>query len=434
MFPFLAPRTALLGRGTVVVAVLAAVPLLSAHAQPALTLGDAQRLAIERSRLVGAQDSAAAASREMAVAAQQLPDPVLSVGVTNVPVTGADAWSLTRDFMTMRNVGVMQEWTRAEKRQARADRYEREAERALAEKAATISSIARDTARAWLDRAYAEAQLAVMAEQSAQARLEVEAAEGAYRSGRGALADVLAARSALVGFDDRAHELRARVSAATIALARYVGDVTNRPLGAKPSIDALPVDRQTLEAELEHHPQVLTLQKREAVAVADVKVAQANRSPDWSVQVMYSVRGSGFSDMVSLGVSVPLQWDRTQRQDRDVAARLAVLDQARAEREDAVRAHLAEVRAMLSEWDANRARSSRYERELLPLARERTEATLAAYRGAKASLSDVLAARRNEIDVRLQALSLEADAARAWAQLAFLVTADAPVTQRTGSP
>jgi hypothetical protein len=35
-------------------------------------------------------------------------------------------------------------------------------------------------------------------------------------------------------------------------------------------------------------------------------------------------------------------------------------------------------------------------------------------------LTDALAARRGEIDVRLQALQLEADTARLWAQLNFL--------------
>ena len=424
----LAARAAI--RGTAVLATVAALCAGPALAQTPLTFEDAQRMAVERSRLVDAQDSAAAASREMAVAAGQLPDPVLSVGVTNVPVSGPDAFSLTRDPMTMKNVGVMQEWTRAEKRRARADRYEREADKAIAEKLATIASLERDTARAWLDRHYAEAQLAVIAEQTAQARLEVDAAEDAYRAGRGSLADLLTAQSALVGFDDRAREVRARASAATIALARYVGEASERPLAARPAIDALPIDRQALEADLEHHPQIAAIAQREEVAAAEVKVAQANRKPDWSWQLMYGQRGPGFPDMVSLGVSVPLPWDRPQRQDREVAARLALLDQARAEREDAVRAHRAEVRAMLVDWDANRERSARYARELLPLAQERTQAVLAAFRGAKASLADVLAARRNEIDVRLQALALEADAARAWSQLAFLVPARSPAASR----
>ena len=63
-------------------------------------------------------------------------------------------------------------------------------------------------------------------------------------------------------------------------------------------------------------------------------------------------------------------------------------------------------------------------RELLPLAAERTQAALAAYRGGKASVIDVLLARRNEIDVRIQALQLQTDTARLWAQLNFLFPDD----------
>ncbi|HSC99626.1 MAG TPA: TolC family protein, partial [Casimicrobiaceae bacterium] len=60
----------------------------------------------------------------------------------------------------------------------------------------------------------------------------------------------------------------------------------------------------------------------------------------------------------------------------------------------------------------------------VPLAHERTEAMVAAYRGAKATLGDVLQSSRSEIDVRLQALQLEAEVARTWAQLNFLVPVD----------
>ena len=97
-----------------------------------------------------------------------------------------------------------------------------------------------------------------------------------------------------------------------------------------------------------------------------------------------------------------------------------------------LRAHVAEPRAIIAEWYNDRERSARYERELVPLATERTQATLGAYRGAKASLSDVLLARRSEIDVRMQALQLEMETARLWAQLNFLFPTDEP--EHSGSP
>jgi len=96
-------------------------------------------------------------------------------------------------------------------------------------------------------------------------------------------------------------------------------------------------------------------------------------------------------------------------------------EQARAEREEMERAHIAEIRAMVAEWRNGLERLRRYERELVPLARERTQATLAAYEGGKASSGELLMARRNQIDVRMQALQLEMETARLWAQLEFLI-------------
>src|SRR6266852_7457601 len=90
---------------------------LAAHAQ--LSLQDAQRRAVDRSRQLVAQDSAVRSSREMAVAAGQLPDPVLKMGVDNLPINGPDQFSVTRDFMTMRRIGVMQELTRGDRKSTR---------------------------------------------------------------------------------------------------------------------------------------------------------------------------------------------------------------------------------------------------------------------------------------------------------------------------
>ena len=413
---YLAASAALRLATAVGVATSLAVP---AWAGP-LTLAEAQRIAVERSTQLVARQASATSAREMAVAAAQLPDPVLKLQVNNLPVDGADAFSLTRDFMTMRSVGVMQEITRAEKREANAARLEREADKSAAERLADVATIRRDSALAWLDRYYAEAMQAVLDEQRRIAQTEIDAADSAYRGGRGSLTDVLGARAALVALDDRASDTRRRIGTARIALARFIGDEAQSPLAGRPAIDELPLDARSVDADILHHPQLTVLDRREAVAAAEVKAAQAARKPDWTVEVMYSVRGSAYSNMVSVGVSVPLPWDRAHRQDREVAARLAMLDEVRAEREDMRRAHAAEVRAMLEEWRVGRERSRRYARELVPLAAERTEATLAAYRGAKASIADVLAAHRNEIDVRTQALQLEWDAARAWAQLNFL--------------
>jgi outer membrane protein TolC len=391
----------------------------------ALTLQDAQRRALERSRQLAAEDYAVASARDMAFAAGQLPDPVVRIGIDNLPLSGSERFTLTRDFMTMTRVGLMQELTGADKRRIRADRFEREADKALAQKLATATEIERDTAVAWLDRYYAEAIAAVLDEIGGQARLEIQSAEGAYRAGRGNQADIFAARSALTSFEDRASEAQRKVRNAKVMLTRWIGEAAELPLAGEPATNAIRVDPSALEKELAHHPQIAVLTKQQEVAEAEARIAQANKKSDWTVELAYQRRGSSYSDMISIGVSIPWQWDQKNRQDRELSSKLAMVEQARAARDEVLRTHIAETRAMINEWENGRERQARYQRELIPLASERIEATIAAYRGGKTGLSDVLAARRNEIDMRIQALQLAAETARLWAQINFLFPADA---------
>jgi outer membrane protein TolC len=386
-----------------------------------LSLGQAIELAKSRSQLLVAQQAAAAAARQMAIAAGKVPDPILTVGVNNLPVNGPDAWSLTDDFMTMRSIGVMQEFTRSDKRTARAARYEREADLAETGSVIALISIQSGTALAWLDVHFNQRIGTFLLAQQDEAGLQIEAADAAYRAARGPQADVFAARSAVAQIEDRVAQNDAEVAAARARLARWIGPAASRPLGETPSADSIGLDLQQLDAQLAHHPQITMLSRQEELSLAEAEIARANKQADWSAALMYSQRGPSYSNMISVNFSFPLQWDQKDRQDREVAAKLALVDQARAQREETLREHVAEVRVMVLEWQSKRQRLARYDSNLIPLAAERTRAALSAYRTGSTALSSVLEARRNAIDVGVERLRLELESARLWAQLNFLI-------------
>jgi outer membrane protein TolC len=125
--------------------------------------------------------------------------------------------------------------------------------------------------------------------------------------------------------------------------------------------------------------------------------------------------------MVSLEVRVDLPIFEGRRQGPGIAAKLAAAERVRAEAEDAKRAHLAEVKMTLAEWQASVERVQRFDSAQLPLALERRDAALASYAGGRGDLLPVVEARRMEIETRLGRNAALADAARAWAQLNFIL-------------
>ena len=200
-------------------------------------------------------------------------------------------------------------------------------------------------------------------------------------------------------------------------LARYIGPAAERPLGDAPDFTRLP-DAVHL-ADVDAHAELRLARAQESVAAAEAALAGAARRPDWSAEVSYAVRGSPYSNMVSLMFSIDLPWSAGTRQDRTHAAKLRELDAARAMREDAQRMHSAEVDQMIAEWDSARVQAERIERELLPLAAQRRDAAQAAYRGGTGPLAAVLDARRAQLDAELALITQQQAAAKAWAWLNF---------------
>ncbi len=406
-------------------------PAVTFASEPVLGLDRALLLAQQHSRQMAAQEALAQSARQMAVVAGQLPDLTLKFGINNLPVTGPDQFNLTNDFMTMQSVGVMRELTRADKRQARTARFEREAEVADANRAMAQVNLQRDTATAWLERHYLERMRDLLSAQRTEATLQVESADAAYRGGRGAQADVFAARSAVALMDDRILQVQTQVLAAQTRLVRWVGPEGNQVLAPPPDLSTLPLDTDNLEAKLQAHPHAAVMASQEAVARAEADVAQSEKKPDWTMELMFNQRGPAYSNMVSVNFSLPLQLNQDKRQDRELGAKLAMIEQMQAQREEANRERVAQARGWLHQWQGNRDRLLAYNRVLQPLSQQRTQAALVAYRGNSGPLGAVLEARRMEIDTRMDQLRLEMETATLWAQLNHLMAGGHEATVAT---
>jgi outer membrane protein TolC len=390
-------------------------------AAQALSLAEAQRLAARETPLITAQQAAIRAAREASIAAPELADPRLTLGVENLPLDGSDKYNLTTDFMTMRKIGVMQDFVRAEKRQLRGARANAEVDKEVAVLEVTRANLQRDVAMAWIDVWAAERQLALLRELESEAGLAVSAARAALAGGKGLAADPFSSELASAQLVDRMIDARRAIAKARAQLARWIGDDAVRTLAGAPDFTRIAHRHEELVGSLENHPHLAIYGPMQAVADADVRLAEAAKLPDWTLEVAYAQRGPAYSNMLSIGVRIDLPIFEARRQNPTIASKLAAAEQVRALTEDATRAHVAEIQALLADWKAAVERVQRFESSQIPLSRERSQAALSDYRGGKADLGSALEARRAEVEVRLAHVQAMAEMARGWAQLNSLL-------------
>lgn len=394
---------------------------VAAESTPSLSLKEAVALATHHAGDAESSRGSVEAAVQMAVSAGQLPDPVLKFGLDNVPLNGPDQLSLSRDSMTQRSISLMQEFTRSDKRRARAARFEAEATAAEAQRAVALANVQRNAVGAWLDRWYGEQTGVLLGHHGHPLDLALQAATAAYRGGRGTRADVLAMETEIQKLHDRLDENRTAVATATLNLARWIGSAANRPLSEHPPFDIPQHVQKLANGEFDAVPEIAAAQREVALAESEIQVASEARKPDMTVELTYSQRGSAYSNMGSLNVSFPVPWDRGNRQDRDVAARLAQANEARAKSEIIRRNTQSMVGAKLAELQRNLERLKRYDEKTLPLANAQADAALTAYRANSGSLLAVADANHRAIDTAVERLTLEARTARLWADLTFLV-------------
>ena len=392
-----------------------------------LTVDAAMRRAAENAPAVRAQLAIAAAMAESAQAAAALPDPRLRFGLDNWPIESADKFSSGRDFMTMRRIGISREMVREEKLDLRAGRARVEAERENLGAADRRLAIRREVALAYVEGVYAGRGVAAIDAIAGESRTLVEVLIARVRAGTTRPLEAVAAQAQVRALEDRRIEIELRQARSRAVLARRLGDSGAAPLAgfelARAREDIIRLARHDDAA----HPQLGLAISGTAAADNDLAQARAAERGDWSWEVAYQKRGAAFTDMLSVGIAIDLpQWNRG-RIDPEVRARERRREAARETLEEARRAHALERALGMADWDNAQRRHAAFDSTLLPLARDRAEQAMAAYRGGGGNLAEVLEARRAELETRLARLDLEAAAARAWAQLVyFMHTEDRP--------
>ena len=313
-------------------ATMLALPLL---AQAGLSFDETTRLAREQAPTLAAQQLALAGVQAARTSAATLPDPRLTVGIENLPISGADRFSLTRDFMTMQRIGVMQEVPNRAKRDARSAGAQARIERERAMLAVAQLAVQREAALAWLGVYFAERRAAQLGELERENRVVQDTLDARIASGKAMPAERTMARQEALALADRRDDAARAVAKARAALRRWVGARADEALDGEPP--ALTVQAQTVRAGLHRHAEIAPYAAMQAMAQAEASEADAEQRGDWAWELAYSRRGAQFGDMVSFQLSFDLPWQKGQRQQPQLVAKQKEVERVQAEREETIR-------------------------------------------------------------------------------------------------
>jgi cobalt-zinc-cadmium efflux system outer membrane protein len=398
------------------------VALIASTAQAGpLTYDQALREAVANAPGAAAARAGIVAAGADARAAGTLPDPRLSFGLDNFPVSGPPAFTFGGDNMTMARVGVQQDVPNLAKRHAAQAQARATITTVEASQASRLRQIRLGAGSAWIDLAYAERRLGAMDSTLRALRALPVAARTAAASGAARPAQTLGADQAIAALEDRRDELVSAVARARAMLTRWTGAQAPEAIGDIPGLDFEPA---RLRIALDRHPDILSADAGVSRAQADVSAARAEKRPDWGFEVAYQRRDPRYGDMVSAGVSMTLPLFARSRQDPRIAARQAAATQADAEREDARRELAANLEAGLADHVMHHEQWMRARNTLVPLARKRAELETASYSAGRAGLTDVIEAKTALADAELTALDREAEVARDAVRLTITFGSD----------
>jgi outer membrane protein, heavy metal efflux system len=325
------------------------------------------------------------AARHRIAPAGALDDPMLEAGLLNVPT---NSWSLSREDMTMKMLGISQRLPAPGKRALRREVAAKDAQAVEHAYQETVNRVARDIRIAYYELGLAVETARLIQENTRVLEQFLRIADGRYSVGQGNQADVLKAQTQLARMSEELLRIRRDVPVLESELARLLGRSGDglRIAAALPPVRNVPTDFSAArEAALIRRPQLIALRSLLDKANAGLDLARKESDPDFDLKFSYGQRdkapdGMPRADLVSITVAINLPvWGKDKIQPR-IAESQAMRNQAMSLYQAQQNEIFARLRQQLAIAEQSRKSVELFDTSILPQARLAVESALASYR------------------------------------------------------
>lgn len=393
----------------------------------------------------------------MSVAANTLPDPKVSVGISNLPT---DSFDFGQENMTQLMLGVAQVFPRGDtlaikqqQLQLLGSQYPHQRQNRRAKVAVTVAQL-------WLDAYKAQQSIALIEQDRSLFEQLADVAEASYSSalGKTRQQDIVRAQLELTRLDDRLTVLNQQRDVALQRLGEWRSVYfTSTKTSAKETADdsyGLTQALQTMDVQLDknlpnipllepqlfqspqqtspdilhqyflNHAAIKNLEQKIKASHTGIELAKQKYKPEWGVNASYGHReqnpmGQDRADLFSMGVSFDVPLFTENKQDKEVESAVSQTEAVRTEK-------FLLLRQMMASFEASKAqllrldqRQKLYRRQLLPQIHVQAEASLTAYTNDDGDFAEVVRARIAELNANIDALDIDVERQKTRVQLNY---------------
>jgi cobalt-zinc-cadmium efflux system outer membrane protein len=386
-----------------------------------ISLAEAQRLALQRNwdLLAAAADVDAATAQK--IVAAEFPNPTLSLSTSqinvdhhpNSTVEGNGLWE--RGYDTVFSINQLFEI--GGKRHKRRTSAQAGFEAAKAQFLDAKRKLDLAVSKAYFAAEQGEENGRVLLRSSETLAEEAKLADVRARAGEISGADRNQIEVAAERFDADAHTALATGAQNRVALEILLAVAVPRGgIVLSDRLDSICETSSTGDSiNCRRRADVIAAEAALRKAESDLRLQKSMRAPDPTVQAQYEHEAPDFPNSVGFGVSFPLPiWNRNRG---NVMAAEAARDQARLALEKTEAQAAADVATAELTLNEARLRWHRYRGTIQPKSDAIRQTVAYAYRKGGASYLDLLAAERNDNDVRIAEIQAASDVANALAAM-----------------
>lgn len=402
------------------------LPSAFAMAQ-AFNLSQAEQLAVE-------QDSAReqlSFQRQAALAEGQaksrLPDPMLKLGVANLPI---DSLSFDEDPMTQFNIGYSQPLSRGNSLALTEQAYQIKAQQFESQLQLRELEVKQAVRTLWFSIAYGQKVQRLLLQQQQVFQQNLDNLTSSYSLGNQQSQDLILAELELSRLSERMLANQQQMQRDRAMLSRWVGAAAFQTLA-----ESLPdwlndftpssVDLEQQKNLLAQHPRLQLAQiniqfQQQQLRLADEAYAPALRLDfNYGHRQSYAPDGSRRPDLISAFITLDLPLFPQQRQDQQYKAAVNQVSAEQAQRDSILQQYQGQLRTVLTQLDFLNQRLALYQKELLPQAQAQRLSTEQAYQSNTSAFERLSQSYIRELNLELEHEKLQTEQYQLISQLRF---------------